>query len=41
VQKSLDEMHRIVRRLLDREGMLELRIVGDFLFVNDARLRLT
>jgi HD-GYP domain-containing protein (c-di-GMP phosphodiesterase class II) len=40
VQKSLDEMHRIVRRLLDREGMLELRIVGDFLFVNDARLRL-
>ncbi|CAN5851625.1 HD domain-containing protein [soil metagenome] len=40
VQKSLEEMHRIVRRLLDREGMLELRIVGDFLFVNDARLRL-
>jgi HD-GYP domain-containing protein (c-di-GMP phosphodiesterase class II) len=40
VQKSLDEMHRTIRRLLDREGMLELRIVGDFLFVNDARLRL-
>jgi HD-GYP domain-containing protein (c-di-GMP phosphodiesterase class II) len=40
VQKSLDEMYRIVRRLLDREQMLELRIVGDFLFLNDARLRL-
>jgi HD-GYP domain-containing protein (c-di-GMP phosphodiesterase class II) len=40
VQKSLDELHRIVRQLLDREGMLELRIVGDFMFVNDARLRL-
>jgi HD-GYP domain-containing protein (c-di-GMP phosphodiesterase class II) len=40
VQKSLDEMYRIVRRLLDREEMLELRIVGDFLFLNDARLRL-
>jgi HD-GYP domain-containing protein (c-di-GMP phosphodiesterase class II) len=40
VQKSLDELHRIIRRLLDREGMLDLRIVGDFMFVNDARLRL-
>jgi len=40
VQKSLDEAHRIVRRLLDREGALELRVVGDFLFLNDARLRL-
>jgi HD-GYP domain-containing protein (c-di-GMP phosphodiesterase class II) len=40
VQKSLDEMFRIVRRLIDREGILELRVVGDFLFLNDARLRL-
>jgi HD-GYP domain-containing protein (c-di-GMP phosphodiesterase class II) len=40
VQKSLDEMHRIARRLLEREGTLELRVVGDFLFLNDARLRL-
>jgi HD-GYP domain-containing protein (c-di-GMP phosphodiesterase class II) len=40
VQKSLDELNRIVRTLLDREGALELRTVGDFLFLNDARLRL-
>jgi HD-GYP domain-containing protein (c-di-GMP phosphodiesterase class II) len=40
VQKSLDELHRVSRRLLEREGVLELRIVGDFLFLNDARLRL-
>ena len=40
VQKSLDEMYRVIRRLLDREGVLEMRVVGDFLFLNDARLRL-
>ena len=40
VQHALDELHRIARRVLDREGALELRLVGDFLFLNDARLRL-
>jgi len=40
VQNSLDEMYRVIRRLLDREGVLEMRVVGDFLFLNDARLRL-
>jgi HD-GYP domain-containing protein (c-di-GMP phosphodiesterase class II) len=40
VQKALDELHRIIRKLLEREGALELRVVGDFLFLNDARLRL-
>jgi HD-GYP domain-containing protein (c-di-GMP phosphodiesterase class II) len=40
VQKTLDEMMKIVRRLLEREGELELRHVGDFVFINDARLRL-
>lgn len=40
VQKTLDEMFRIIRRVLDREDMLELRAVGDFLFLNDARMRL-
>ena len=40
VQKALTEMHKVVRRLLDREDMFELRLVGDFLFINDARLRL-
>jgi HD-GYP domain-containing protein (c-di-GMP phosphodiesterase class II) len=40
VQKSLDEFDRILRRVLEREGVLELRVVGDFMFLNDARLRL-
>jgi HD-GYP domain-containing protein (c-di-GMP phosphodiesterase class II) len=40
VQNALVEMHKVVRRLVDREGLLELRLVGDFLFINDARLRL-
>jgi HD-GYP domain-containing protein (c-di-GMP phosphodiesterase class II) len=40
VQKTLEQMHTIVRRLLEREGQLDLRCVGDFLFINDARLRL-
>src|SRR5690606_10485670 len=34
------EMHKVVRKLLEREGIFELRLVGDFLFINDARLRL-
>src|SRR5690606_36559401 len=36
VQNALRELHRIIARLLDREGALELRLVGDFLFLNDA-----
>ena len=40
VQNALDEVHKVIRRLLDREGALEIRLVGDFLFLNDARLRL-
>jgi HD-GYP domain-containing protein (c-di-GMP phosphodiesterase class II) len=40
VQHTIDELDRIVRRILEREGMIELRLVGDFLFLNDARLRL-
>jgi HD-GYP domain-containing protein (c-di-GMP phosphodiesterase class II) len=40
VQNTLDEADRIVRRVLEREGTVELRLVGDFLFLNDARLRL-
>jgi HD-GYP domain-containing protein (c-di-GMP phosphodiesterase class II) len=40
VQNALNELYRVARRLLDREGVLELRLVGDFLFLNDARLRL-
>ncbi len=40
VQNTLAELHRTVGRLLEREGLIDLRIVGDFLFINDARLRL-
>ncbi len=40
VQKALDELFNICRRILDREGVVDLKLVGDFLFLNDARLRL-
>ena len=40
VQNTLEELHRIIQRLLERESMLDLRSIGDFLFLNDARLRL-
>lgn len=40
VQKTLDELIRICRRILDREGIVDLKLVGDFWFLNDARLRL-
>lgn len=40
VQKTLDELFRICRRVLDREGVVDLKLVGDFLFLNDSRLRL-
>jgi len=40
VQNALDEVHRVCRRILDREGVIDLKLVGDFLFLNDARLRL-
>jgi HD-GYP domain-containing protein (c-di-GMP phosphodiesterase class II) len=39
-QKSLQELHEVARRVLEREGVIELRLVGDFFFLNDARLRL-
>jgi HD-GYP domain-containing protein (c-di-GMP phosphodiesterase class II) len=40
VQKVVDELYRGMQRLLDREDSIELRAVGDFVFVNDARIRL-
>ncbi|MBI4544798.1 MAG: HD domain-containing protein [Gemmatimonadetes bacterium] len=39
VQNALNELHRVVKSILQREGMLELRLAGDFLFLNDSRLR--
>ncbi len=40
VQHAMDELDRVIRRILEREGVIEVRLVGDFLFLNDARLRL-
>ena len=40
VQNALDQLERLVRRVLDLEGAIHLRLVGDFLFLNEARLRL-
>jgi HD-GYP domain-containing protein (c-di-GMP phosphodiesterase class II) len=39
-QKALSELHRAVERLLEREGSIEISVVGAFVFVNDVRLRL-
>ena len=40
VQNVVEEVRRIVARIHDRENVLDLGLVGDFLFLNDARLRL-
>jgi HD-GYP domain-containing protein (c-di-GMP phosphodiesterase class II) len=40
VQKALDDLDHHVRRLLDREGEVELALVGEFVFINDVRIRL-
>jgi HD-GYP domain-containing protein (c-di-GMP phosphodiesterase class II) len=40
VQKALQDVASIASELLGDEGELELRVVGEFLFVNKTRLRL-
>jgi HD-GYP domain-containing protein (c-di-GMP phosphodiesterase class II) len=40
VQRALDELVGSAGHLLDREPEVELRLAGDFLFVNGTRLRL-
>ncbi len=40
VQQSLAEIQGLVSRLVMVEGTLELRVVGDFFFLNETRLRL-
>lgn len=40
VQKALDELQSSATALLIRESELELRLAGDFLFINGTRLRL-
>jgi len=40
VQQALSELHGVVDRILREEGNVELRVVGDFFFLNETRLRL-
>ena len=40
VQKALDDLHTAASKVVEREGVIELGLVGDFIFLNDVRLRL-
>lgn len=40
VQSALDDLHGLVAGLVASEGGVELRVVGDFFFLNETRLRL-
>ncbi|NNM34187.1 MAG: HD domain-containing protein [Gemmatimonadetes bacterium] len=40
VQQALQDLHRRAGVVVAREGALELRVVGDFFFINETRLRL-
>ena len=40
VQQAIDELHGLVAWVLQVDGNAELRVVGDFFFLNETRLRL-
>ncbi|HKJ01322.1 MAG TPA: HD domain-containing phosphohydrolase [Longimicrobiales bacterium] len=40
VQQALDELHSLVANIVKIEGGAEVRVVGDFFFLNETRLRL-
>src|SRR5687768_5590237 len=40
VQQSLTELHALVERVVNVDGGAEVRVVGDFFFLNETRLRL-
>ena len=40
VQKALDELSASADQLIQREGEIEIRVTGEFIFVNQTRLRL-
>jgi hypothetical protein len=40
VQQSLNDLHARVSRIVQVEGSAEIRVVGDFFFLNETRLRL-
>lgn len=39
VQNAIADLHRSVERVVENEGVMELRVAGEFIFLNDARLR--
>ena len=40
VQQALDDLHGLLAELVKEEGSVELRVVGEFFFYNETRLRL-
>ncbi|MEQ9399257.1 MAG: HD-GYP domain-containing protein [Longimicrobiales bacterium] len=40
VQQALTSLHAIVNGIVEKEGSAEVRVVGDFFFLNETRLRL-
>ena len=40
VQKALEDLHQAATRLVEREGEVDIGLVGDFIFMNDVRIRL-
>jgi HD-GYP domain-containing protein (c-di-GMP phosphodiesterase class II) len=40
VQVALTELHSLVERIVAADGAAEIRVVGDFFFLNETRLRL-
>ncbi|MEP6589590.1 MAG: HD domain-containing phosphohydrolase [Gemmatimonadota bacterium] len=40
VQRALDELHGTALSVLQLEGFVEIRLTGDFIFINQTRLRL-
>ncbi len=40
VQRALDDLQSVTTALCAREGSIEIRLAGDFIFINQTRLRL-
>ncbi len=40
VQQALSELHTLIERIVKVDGSAEVRVVGDFFFLNETRLRL-
>ena len=40
VQTALTELHRLFNGIVEHDGSAEIRVVGDFFFLNETRLRL-